>query len=74
MNLTPLHNACDGGHLAVVQYLVEKGADPNTRGGVSFVYYSTTIIITIITAIDTITSFLLRLLWMLLEEKDMAML
>ena len=62
MNITPLHHACEGGLLNVVQYLVEKGADTNARGGVSFVFYSNTTQTTIINAVAAITSFLLELL------------
>ena len=35
MSVTPLHLACMGGHLTVVEYLVEKGADTNARDRVS---------------------------------------
>lgn len=32
-SLTPLHDACFNMHVEVVQLLLERGADPNTRSG-----------------------------------------
>ena len=31
---TPLHAAAEGGHVDVVKYLVDKGADVDTKDGI----------------------------------------